>query len=230
MPDVKIAAAAGGSFSAYLSLPARPKGPAIITMQQIFGVNSEMRSYTDEFAANGYIAICPDLYWRQQPGVEIMPGTPEALQRAMALNNALDVDKAVDDLDATIAFLRAYPGCNGKIGTVGYCLGGLFAFLLAARSDADANVSYFGVGIEKRIAEAASIKKPLLLHVPEKDRTVPPPAQVIIEEAVRGRAEFYAYPGADHAFNRVGSRSYDKDVTALAAKRTDAFLARHLGS
>jgi carboxymethylenebutenolidase len=185
MPEVTIKSADGGSFSAYLSLPANPRGPGIITMQQIFGVNAEMR---------------------------------------------LDIDKCVEDLKSTLAFLRTYPGCNAKVGTVGYCLGGLTAFLMATRSDAECNVSYFGVGIEKYIGEATQLKKPLLLHVPVKDRTVPPEAQKIIEEGVRGKAEFYSYPDADHGFNRVGSRVYDKDVTELARARTAAFLTRYHGA
>jgi carboxymethylenebutenolidase len=230
MPDVQIKSADGGAFSAYLSVPARPKGPAVITMQQIFGVNAEMRGYTDDFAAHGYFAICPDLFWRQQPNVQLTPGTPEALEQAMTFNRGLDIDKAVEDLKATLAFIRAYPGCNGKTATVGYCLGGLTAYLMAVRSDAECNVSYFGVGIEKWINEAVNLRKPLMLHVPENDRTVPPDAQAIIRKGVKGRAEFYAYPNADHAFNRVGSRSYDKAVTDLAYDRTAEFLRRYLGS
>lgn len=230
MPEVTIKSADGGSFSAYLSLPANPRGPGIITMQQIFGVNAEMRGYTDEFAADGYITVCPDLFWRLQPGMQITPGTPGAIDQALELNRKLDIDKCIEDLKSTLAFLRTYPGCNGKAGTVGYCLGGLTAFLMATRSDAECNVSYFGVGIEKYIGEAAHLKKPLLLHVPVKDRTVPPEAQKIIEEGVRGKAEFYSYPDADHGFNRVGSRVYDKDVTELARTRTAAFLTRYLGA
>ena len=230
MPDVQIKAADGGAFSAYLSVPARPKGPAVITMQQIFGVNAEMRGYTDDFAAQGYFAICPDLFWRQKPNVQLTPGTAQALEQALAFNRGLDLDKAVDDLKATLAFIRAYPGCNGKVATIGYCLGGLTAFLMAVRSDAECNVSYFGVGIEKWIKEAANLRQPLMLHVPEEDRTVPPEAQAIIRDGVRGKAEFFAYQRADHAFNRVGSRSYDKAVTELADGRTADFLRRYLGA
>jgi carboxymethylenebutenolidase len=125
--------------------------------------------------------------------------------------------------------LRSHPGCNGKIGTVGYCLGGLLAFLMAARSDADCNIGYFGVGIEKKIAEAASLSRPLMLHIPEKDRHVPPAAQAIIKSGLAGKATLHVYPDADHAFNRVGAPSYNADVTALADERSLAFLREHLG-
>lgn len=231
MPEVTIKSMDGGQFSAYLSLPPTSKGkvPGIIMMQQIFGVNPEMRGFTDDFAAQGYVAICPDLFWRLQPGVQIIPSAPDAFQKAIPLGRAIDTDKAVDDLKAAMAFLRAHSACNGRIGTVGYCLGGLMAFLMAARSDADCNVGYFGVGIERHIAEAAKIAKPLMLHIPEKDRHVPPEAQAIVKEGLKGKAELLLYPNADHAFNRVDAASYDKDVTALAYDRSASFLKRHLG-
>src|ERR1700751_2288665 len=151
MPEVTLASADGGRFSAYLALPrgATGKRPGVVMMQQIFGVNSEMRGLTDFYADKGYVAICPDLFWRLEPGVQIDPIARTDFAKAIDLVNRLDVDRAVDDLNATVAFLRAHPLCTGKIGTIGYCLGGLFAFLLAARSDTEANVSYFGVDIEK---------------------------------------------------------------------------------
>lgn len=231
MTEVTIRAEDGGEFSAYLSLPQINKGkvPGIIMMQQIFGVNPEMRGFTDDFAAQGYVAICPDLFWRQQPGVQLIPGQGDAFQKALGLAQKIDHGKAVDDLKATMAFLRAHPACNGKIGTVGYCLGGLLAFLMAARSDADCNVGYFGVGIEKEIADAAKVARPLMLHIPEKDRHVPAAAQAIVTEALKGRAQLHLYPDADHAFNRVGAASYDAAVTMLAYDRTASFLKQHLG-
>jgi carboxymethylenebutenolidase len=231
MPDVKLTSADGGEFSAYLSLPpaGRAKVPGIIMMQQIFGVNAEMRGFTDDFAAHGYIAICPDLFWRQQHGVQLTPGAPDTFQKAIAYGRDFDPAKGVDDLKVAMAFLRAHPACNGKIGTVGYCLGCLMAFLMAARSDADCNVGYFGVRIEHHIEDAAKIRKPLMLHIPEKDRHVPAEAQSIIKEHCKGRAELLLYPEADHAFNRVDSPSYNRDVTNLAYERTAVFLRRHLG-
>ncbi len=231
MPEVTIDTA-GGSFSAYLSLPpARAgKAPGIVMMQQIFGVNPEMRGFTDDFAAQGYVAICPDLFWRQQPGVQLIPGASDAFQKALVFAGGFDADRGIEDLKAAMEFLRAHPACNGRVGTVGYCLGGLLAFLMAARSDADCNVGYFGVGIEKRIAEAGKIAKPLLLHIPEKDRHVPPEAQAVIKQNLAGRAELFSYPDTDHAFNRVGAASYNREVTALADDRTANFLRRHLGA
>ena len=174
MPEVRIEATDGsGAFAAYISLPpetAAPR-PGIICMQQIFGVNPEMRGFADDFVAHGYVAICPDLFWRQEPGVQIVPGSPGAFDRAVRYGRGFDADKGVEDLKATLAFVRGHPSCNGKVGTVGYCLGGLMAYLMAARSDAACSVGYFGVGIEQRIEEAASLAQPLMLHIPERTAT-----------------------------------------------------------
>ncbi|HWE71768.1 MAG TPA: dienelactone hydrolase family protein [Stellaceae bacterium] len=230
MPNVTINAADGGTFSAYLSLPKNvtAKTPGIVMMQQIFGANAEMRGFTDDYAAQGYVAICPDLFWRIEPGVEIDPLGPDGFQRAVNYAPRFDADRGVEDLKATVAFLRAHPACNGKIGTVGYCLGGLLAYLMAARSDADCNVGYFGVRIEKYLGEAGNVTRPLMLHIPEADRHVSPEAQAQTKAVLVGRAELCSYPGADHAFNRVGAKSYNQEVTALADDRTANFLRRHL--
>jgi carboxymethylenebutenolidase len=231
MPHVTIDATDGGRFSAYLSLPKNVTGkvPGIVMMQQIFGANAEMRGFTDDYAAQGYVAICPDLFWRLEPGVEIDPLAPDGFQKAVNYAPRFNADLGVEDLKATVAFLRAHPACNGKIGTVGYCLGGLLAYLMAARSDADCNVGYFGVRIEKYLGEAGNVTRPLMLHIPEADRHVSPEAQAQTKTALAGRAELCSYAGADHAFNRVGAKSYNKDVTALADDRTANFLRRHLG-
>lgn len=232
MPAITIDAADGGAFSAYLSLPpgsAAGKRPGLIMMQQIFGVNKEMRSLTDLWAEKGYIAICPDLFWRMEPGVQIdHPVAPDQFPRALGLADRLDDDKACLDLEATAAFLRAHPACTGKVGTIGYCLGGRFAFLMAANGGADANIGYFGVGIENHLDPAPLLAKPLLLHIPEKDHQCPPAAQALIKEKLGGQAALYSYPGADHAFNRIGAKTYDAAVTALADRRTDEFLHKHL--
>jgi carboxymethylenebutenolidase len=232
MPEVTIPSADGGRFAAYLSLPVDggTKRPGVVMMQQIFGVNSEMRSLTDYYASQGYIAICPDLFWRLEPGVQIDPIARTEFAKAIDLVNRLDVDRAVDDLNATVAFLRAHSLCTGKVGTIGYCLGGLFAFLLAARSDTEANISYFGVDIEKHLGEAPRVAKPLMLHIPEADRQVPPEVQARIKQQLAGRAELHSYPGADHAFNRAGAKTYDAAVTAIADNRTKDFLRKYLGA
>ncbi|HEX3970742.1 MAG TPA: dienelactone hydrolase family protein [Stellaceae bacterium] len=233
MPEVTIAAADGGRFSAYLALPPSRAGrrPGIVMMQQIFGVNAEMRSFTDFYAAKGYVAICPDLFWRMEPGVQINHPVPkEQIAKALDLANRFDTAHAIADLKATVSFLRGHSACNGKVGTIGYCLGGRLAYQMATQADTEANIGYFGVAIEKYLDEAPRLSKPLLLHMPELDHQCPPEAQALIKATLAGKATLYAYPGADHAFNRIGARTYDAVVTELADERTDEFLRTHLGA
>src|SRR3954463_5632924 len=145
---------ADGAFSAYVARPAKPKAPAVVVIQEIFGVNQVMRDVTDGLAAQGYLAICPDLFWRIEPGIDITDQSEAEWKRAFELFNAFDVDAGVQDIAATIDAIRADPACSGKVGAVGFCLGGLLAFLTGTRTDVDAAVAYYGVGIEGRVAEA----------------------------------------------------------------------------
>jgi len=232
MTDISIPAGDGGSFSAYVAKPAGGgPAPGLVVIQEIFGVNQVMRDLCDGFAAQGWLAVCPDLFWRQEPGVQITDKTQEEWNRAFALMNGMDQDKAVDDLKATLAWLRQNPDCTGKAGSVGYCLGGRLAFMMAARSDSDANVSYYGVGLDGLVGEAASITKPLLMHIAEKDQFVPAEAREKVLTAVKGNPNVTAhvYPGMDHAFARAGGAHFDAEAAELANGRTAAFFKQHLG-
>lgn len=122
------------------------------------------------------------------------------------------------------------PGCTGKVGSVGYCLGGKLAYLMATRSDTDCSVGYYGVGIEGALGEAANLRKPLLLHIAEKDQFVPPEAQAQVKEALGDNplVTLHSYPGVDHAFARVGGEHYDQAGAELANRRAAEFLSRHL--
>ena len=221
-----------GNFSGYLAKPASGKGPGIVVIQEIFGVNKVMRDITDGLAAQGYTAICPDLFWRIEPGIQITDKTEAEWKRAFELFNAFNVEKGVEDLKATLATLRQHPSCTGKVGAVGYCLGGKLAYLMAARSDADCSVGYYGVGIQDLLGEAKSIRKPLMLHIAEKDEYTPPPAQEKIKAGLKDNPHvtLHSYPGMDHAFARVGGQHYDKAAADLANRRTAEFFQRHLGA
>lgn len=220
-----------GSFSAYVARPAAAKAPAVVVIQEIFGVNAVMRGICDDLAAQGYLAICPDLFWRIEPGIDITDQTEAEWKRAFELFNAFDVDQGVKDIQATIDAVRADPGCNGKVGAVGFCLGGLLAFLTATRTDADASVSYYGVGIEGRVGEADQLTRPLLMHIAEEDQFVPKAAQEVIRNALENhpQAEIHTYPGRDHAFARKGGQHYDEADAETANARTVAFFRRTLG-
>jgi carboxymethylenebutenolidase len=226
MADVTIEAADGGSFSAYIA----GSGPAgIVVIQEIFGVNDVMRGLTDGWAAKGYTAICPDLFWRQQPGIQISDKTEEEWKQAFALYQGFSESKGVQDLIQTVKYLRGMRGL-AKVGSVGFCLGGKLAYLMATRSDVDASVGYYGVGIEKSLDEATAITEPLLLHIAEQDRFVPPEAQAQIKATLTKipHVEIETYPGQDHAFARPGGEHYDEASAKRAHARTEAFLAQYL--
>lgn len=215
-----------GSFSAYQS---GENGPGILVIQEIFGVNKVMRDICDDLARQGYVALCPDLFWRQEPGVDITDKSKEHWDKAFALFGGFNLDKGLDDLKASLASLRKTTG--GKVGTVGYCLGGKLAFLMAARSDVDAAVSYYGVGLADHTSEVANIKKPLLMHVATEDKFVPKDQQAKVKAAVAANANvtLHDYQGNDHAFARVGGEHYDKAAADSANSRTSDFFKKHLG-
>ena len=219
-----------GDLSAYVARPAAAATPAIVVIQEIFGVNQVMRDLTDDFARAGYLAVCPDLFWRIQPGIDITDRTEAEMKRAFELFGAFDVDAGVRDIAATVDHVRRDPRCSGKVGAVGFCLGGLLAFLTAIRTDADACVAYYGVGIERHIGAAGGLARPLLLHIAGEDQFVPKAAQEAIVAALkdRPRVEIHRYPGRDHAFARKGGDHYHAADAALAWDRTLAFFAKNL--
>ncbi|MDE2487457.1 MAG: dienelactone hydrolase family protein [Alphaproteobacteria bacterium] len=220
-----------GSFSAYVARPKAASAPAVVVIQEIFGVNQVMRDITDGLAGQGYLAICPDLFWRIEPDIDITDKSEAEWKRAFELFNAFDVDLGVRDIRATIDQVRRDPQCSGKVGAVGFCLGGLLAFLTATRTDADASISYYGVGIENRVGEAEKLTRPLLLHIAEEDQFVPKPAQKVILQALKDHPniEIYTYPGRNHAFARPGGEHYNEADARLAGGRSLQFFEKHLG-
>jgi len=219
-----------GSFSAYLARPSTGHGPGIVVIQEIFGVNAVMRQVADDLAARGFFALAPDLFWRLKPGVQLTDQTDAEWQQAFGLMKQFNPDTGVADIQATIDTLRKMPGVNGKVGAVGYCLGGLLAYLTAARTDADAAVGYYGVNIQEKLAEAGGIKHPLMLHMAEADQFVPPPAQEKILAGLKGNplVTIHRYPEMNHAFARPGGKHYDKACADLANTRTQTFFRQHL--
>ena len=220
-----------GAFEAYVARAGRSPAPAVVVIQEIFGVNQVMRDITDGLASEGFLAICPDLFWRIEPGIDITDQSEAEWKRAFELFNAFEVATGVSDIAATIDHIRKDPACSGKVGAVGFCLGGLLAFLTAARTDSDASVSYYGVGIEGRVGEADKLASPLLMHVAEEDQFVPKEAQAVIHQALGAHPliEIHSYPGRDHAFARAGGQHYHEGDARLAGGRTLAFFQKHLG-
>ncbi|MGE5566643.1 MAG: dienelactone hydrolase family protein [Parcubacteria group bacterium] len=222
---------ADGSFSAYVARPQAANAPAVVVIQEIFGVNAVMRGITDDLAAAGYLAICPDLFWRIEPGIDITDQSEAEWKKAFELYQAFDVEQGVEDIAATVAAIRNDEGCNGKVGAVGFCLGGLLAFLTATRTDVDASVGYYGVGVENFVDEAKTLARPLLLHIAEEDQFVPKEAQAKIVSTLQGnpKVQIFTYPGRDHAFARKGGEHYDAADAGKANQRTLDFFRANLG-
>ena len=221
----------GGGFTAYLASPASGRGPGIVVIQEIFGVNAVMRGVADDLAAQGYFALCPDLFWRLEPGVQLTDKTEADWKRAFDLMNRFDPDSGVKDIQASIAALRMRAGCSGKVGAVGYCLGGLLAYLSACRTDSDASIGYYGVNIQTKLDESRNIKRPLMLHIAAKDEYVPAEAQKKIVEGLGANrlVTLHTYPEMGHAFARIGGAHYDKACADLANARSATFFRQHLG-
>jgi len=186
-----------------------------------------MRAMADAWGELGYRCLCPDLFWRVEPGLELDADIEAEFARAFATYQKMDVHKAVADIGAAIGWLRA--GGAAKVGAVGYCLGGLLAYLTAARTDVDAAVGYYGVTIDQWLGEAAAISRPLMLHNALLDGYVPPEAQAKVRAGLAGNASItiHDYP-ADHGFARHSGSKRVPDQADLADGRTRAFFAEHL--
>src|SRR5207253_5330991 len=219
----------GGEFDAYMALPASGYGPCIVVLQEIFGVNEYMRTVCDWYASHGFVAICPDLFWRQEPGIQLTDRSEAEWQKAFSLYQGLDEAKAVEDSAAAIEFLRKHPVCNGRVGAVGFCLGGNLAWLLSVRFKPDCAVGYYGVGIEKTLNEVLGLGSPLMLHLAGKDDHCPVEAQKQIHAALDSNplVTIHDYPESEHAFSRRG-RHYDAAAAELAHLRSLEFFVRNL--
>jgi len=233
MAEITIAATDGtGSFFAYVAEPLKRPAGAVVVIQEIFGVSDSLKAIADQVAGWGFIAVAPDLFWRLEPRVNLSDRTQAEWDKAFALFNAFDQEKGVEDLNATLAAARQLPGCNGRAGTMGFCLGGRLAAMMAIRSDAECNVSFYGVGLEELFADgSAAVTRPFLVHIAERDKFVPKAAQGAVLAALMPNpvVEAHVYPGVDHAFARVGGQHWDGRAAAIANGRTAAFLARWLG-
>lgn len=219
-----------GAFKAYVARPAGPPKAAVVVLQEIFGVNAVIRGKADWLAREGFLAVAPDLFWRIEPGIDITDQSEAEWAKAMDLmDKYVKLNVGTKDIQATIDAARALVG-NGKVGAMGYCLGGLLAYLTACRTNSDASVGYYGVNIPNFISEAANIKKPLLLHVAGKDAFVNADAQKAMKEGLGGnpKVTMHTYAEQDHAFTREGGKHYDAAAAKEADARTVAFFKQNL--
>lgn len=227
--DVPMRDGAMGAFVVYPD--GQPVG-AIIAIMEIWGVNDTMRHHAREFARAGYICLVPDLFWRQEPGVELSDGSPADVEKAFDLYYGFDYDIGVQDMEDTRKYLEGLPECNGRIGAVGYCLGGKLCYLMCCRTDIECAVAYYGTYIEHAIREVANLHRPFMLHMAMKDRWVQAEVNELLLRKLSPNplVEIHQYPGADHAFARHGGKTYSQPEAARALGLSLAFFDRHLKS
>ncbi len=217
-------------FDAYFAEPQGTPRAAIVVIQEIFGVNEGIRRKCDGWAEKGYLALAPDLFWRLQPHVELDPDVPEQFQEALGLMGKFNQDQGIRDIEAAIRAARGRLGGDGKVGCVGFCLGGRLAFMTSARTDVDASVGYYAVGLDSLLHEKNAIARPLLLHIAGDDGFVPPEVQRKMHDELddHPRVTLYDYPGEDHGFAAELGKRRSEQSAQVADRRTEQFFQEHL--
>jgi carboxymethylenebutenolidase len=219
-----------GAFAAYIARPKTLPAPAVVVLQELFGVNADIRKTCDELAEQGFLAVAPDLFWRQEPGVDLNVTSEADWQHGLRLYQAYDRDAGARDVKDTVNAVAKLPGCTGRVAVLGYCLGALMVFLTAVRYGVDAAVAYHGGDTEKYLDELKGFDSPLLMHLAEEDEFISKPAQAEIKAALasKPKATVYSYPGQHHAFARHNGAHYNAVAAALANGRTSEFLHQRL--
>lgn len=219
-----------GTIPAYVAKPQGTPRGAIIVIQEIFGVNPGIRKKADAWASQGYLGVAPEVFWRQKPGIELDSDIPEQFQEGVGYMMKHDFDLGIQDVEAVIHWIRREAGVP-KVGLVGFCMGGKIAYMAATRTDLDASVGYYGVGIDQMLNESHAIAKALLLHVPTADGFVTPEAQAKMhaELDANPHVTIYDYEGLDHGFAAEQGKRRDEAGAQLADKRTAEFFAQHVG-
>jgi carboxymethylenebutenolidase len=219
-----------GVFAAYIAQPETLPAPGVVVLHEVFGVNADIRKHCDELAKQGFIAVAPDLFWRQEPGVDLSVTSEPDWQHGLRLYQAYDRDEGAADVKDTAEAVAELAGSTGKVAVLGYCLGGLMTFLTAVRYGVDAAVVYHGGDTEKYLGEVDGLHAPLLMHLAEEDEFISKPAQAKIKAALvrRPTATVYSYPGQRHAFTRHNGAHYNAAAAALANGRTSEFLNQQL--
>src|ERR1700719_180604 len=219
-----------GTFGAYIARPKALPAPAVVVLQELFGVNADIRKTCDELAEQGFVAVAPDLFWRQEPGVDLNVTSEGDWQHGLRLYQAYDRNAGARDVKDTANAVAKLPECTGKVAVLGYCLGGLMTFLTAARYGVDAAVAYHGGDTEKYLDEVDGLNAPLLMHLAEEDEFISKATQAQIKAALakKPNTTVYSYPGQNHAFSRHNGTHYNAAAAALANGQTREFLHQQL--
>ena len=217
------------SFTAYVARPEGEPKAAVVVIQEIFGVNAGIRRKCDLLAEDGYLAVAPDLFWRLGDNIQLDPDIEPEFQQALDYMGQFDPDGGVRDIQSTLDWARSDTE-GKKVGAVGYCLGGKLAYMTAARTDSDATVGYYAVGVPDMLNEAHAIANPLMLHIPTADGFVDAAAQKAMHDGLddHPKVTLHDYEGLDHGFATQFGKRRDEAGAQLADGRTDAFFAEHL--
>ncbi|WP_322003772.1 dienelactone hydrolase family protein [Paraburkholderia tropica] len=223
---------ADGIFSVYVDRPTETPAGAVVVLHEIFGINEDMRETCSELASQGFIALCPDLFWRQEPGIELNSWSEDEWKKGFELYNSYDIDLGISDVAEVVVMARGLPESNGKVGVTGFCLGGLMTFLAAARTDVDAASAYYGGETQNYLVEARDLRTPLIMHLGTEDEFISRRAQADIAAAMKDKknVSVYSYPDCSHAFARHTGLHYDRSAATLANTRTYSFFREQLGS
>ena len=228
---MQVASFDGHRIGAFLHRPAAAPAPGLVMIPEIFGINLPLRELAARYATEGFAVLALDIFSRMERDVDL-DYDEDGHAKGRALHKAFDYAAGVSDLQAAISFLRVRPECNGKVGVVGFCLGGTMAYLAAARTDAEAAVGYYGTRIHLFTADAKTISRPLILHFGELDHTTPPEllqGQILPAVAGNPNVQAYVYPKMVHAFaNHRRPDTYDEAVTRVADARTFAHFRKWL--
>lgn len=229
MSMIQLHTADGQKFEAYFAKAAADDAPGLVLIQEIFGINQSMRTAANQWSALGFNVLVPDLFWRQEPGVILEPRIEAEFARGVELMQAMDQERAVEDLNVARTWLADHAG-HDRVGALGYCLGGRLVVKMAAATPVKCAVSYYGVGLENILPSVPDTAAPTLLHIAELDSYVPADLRKVIldDAAAREDWEAYVYPGCDHAFARPGGAHWVEEAAKLAQGRSLAFMKRFL--
>lgn len=222
---IDIASADGQTFNGYLALPPSGQGPGIVLIQEIFGVNHHIRSVAEQYALDGYVVLAPDVFWRQEPGVELTYEGDD-LEKAFKLVNEIDFAVTVGDLASTAQALRQRPECEGDVAAMGYCMGGTLAYFAALEAGVDRAVCFYPGGIAKHLDRAADLKVPVQFHFAGEDRHITNEHVEQTRQAFDGCKDvvIHVYNGADHGFNCWARGAYQRHAAALSHGHVLTFL------
>jgi carboxymethylenebutenolidase len=216
-------------FDAYVSLPPTGRGPGLVILQEIFGVNEHIRAVADQYATDGYCVIAPDIFWREGRKIELAYD-PQGFERGLGLLGKLDIDQTAIDLQATVTALKQLSACTGKVGSLGFCMGGLLSFIAAAEAGVDTAVCYYGGGIHQHLDRAKKIRCPVLFHFADQDAYIPQQAVQAVRKSLGGRknVRVIVHAGVDHGFNCWRRPAWNQVTAARARGQSLVHLSESL--